>query len=482
MGVAGPHAVPAASAWNTMDITSLAIGLVTGVALGGGVVFLLARSSASAARAALEERLKSRDEELARASAEVERLAAELEGHRTRLAELDAEVVRYQERLDAEKDTVKRLGEAEERLREQFEAISSRVLRNNNESFLTLAKESLGKFQEGAQADLDKRQKAVDQLVKPISEALQKVDSKIDEVEKSRLEAYGSLTKHLTSLADTQKILRDETSNLVKALRRPNVRGRWGEIQLRNVVELAGMVEYCDFSEQETIQAEAGRLRPDLIVRLPSGRSVVVDSKAPLEHYLNALEASDEDARAAAMKAHAAGIRTHLKQLGSKGYWAQLEGTPEFVVLFLPGETFFSAALQEDPGLIEFGVDQRVILATPTTLIALLKAVAYGWRQEQLAENAREISTLGRELFERLRTMTSHFENVKKGLDRAVNAYNRTVASLETRVLPSARKFQDLGAATGAEIESLEGIEEVPRQITAPELLTTDEESPGSSG
>jgi len=453
-----------------MDTISLLSGLFIGALFGGALAYFLVRSRAAATEGSLEERLKAREEEASREREGRETVQAELSGMRDHSAGLETELARAQEHLDAEKNTVKGLEQAEERFKQQFEAISSRVLRNTNESFLTLAKESLGKFQEGAQADLAKRQTAVDQMVKPISDALKKVDQKIDEVEKSRSEAYGSLTQHLNSMSETQKLLRDETSNLVKALRRPTVRGRWGEIQLRNVVEIAGMLEYCDFTEQATLEGEEGRLRPDLIVRLPSGRSVVVDSKAPLEHYLNALEAPDDETRAASMQAHAAGIRTHLKQLGSKQYWGRLEGTPEFVVLFLPGETFFSAALEQDPRLIEFGVDHKVILATPTTLIALLKAVAYGWRQEALAENAREISRLGGELFERLRTMTGHFDGVKKGLERAVTAYNKAVASLESRVLPSARRFQELGAASGDQIGNMEGVDEVPRQISAPDL------------
>ncbi len=360
---------------------------------------------------------------------------------------------------------------ATEELKNAFSALSSEALKSNNEEFLRLARADLEKYQVEAKGDLDQRQQSIQHLVTPLRESLDQMAGQVRELEGSRQKAYGELISQVSSLMGSQKDLQVTTGNLVKALRQPIVRGRWGEIQLEKVVELAGMTGYCDFTAQETVQTDDGRLRPDLIVRLPGGKTVVVDAKAPLQAYLDAVEATDENDRNRHLQSHVRQIRDHIAKLGGKAYWEQFgDSSPEFVVLFLPGEMFFSSALQVEPGLIEEAVAKRVILANPTTLIALLKAVYFGWRQEKVAENAQRVSDLGKELYERLAILADHFGKVGGSLDNAVEAYNRAVGTLESRVLVSARRFGELGCGVNKEIQTVEPAEKQARSIQSPDL------------
>ncbi|HLY86502.1 MAG TPA: DNA recombination protein RmuC [Gaiellaceae bacterium] len=361
--------------------------------------------------------------------------------------------------------------QARESIGDTMKALAADALATNNQSFLELAKAQLEQLQQKTTQELEQRKQAVEHIVQPIQDSLQKVDGKLQQLEVARTRAYSELTVQVRELAETQNLLRSETGNLVSALRdRPNVRGRWGEIQLRRVVEMAGMLEHCDFETQVHVTTEDGRLRPDLIVKLPGSKTVVVDSKFAGQAYLESLSARHDEERAQKLRDHARQVRDHIAKLSGKSYWSQFDSAPEFVVLFIPGETFLSAALEQDPSLIEEGVNQQVILATPTTLIALLRAVAYGWRQETIAESAKAISELGRELYGRLATLTDHFAKVGRGLETAVRSYNETVGSLETRVLPSARKFRDQGISPASELTELPAVDRGVRPVTAPEL------------
>jgi len=453
---------------------------VIGLLFGSLIAWLALRSRA----AALSARLSLMEKQLAAQNADLARLQ---QAH----TDVVAAKARLESALESERKTSNEkmdlVTRASEELRNAFKAMASDALKSNNQSFLVLAQERLERFQTEARGDLESRQKAVAEMVAPVRESLNKVDTQIQQLEIERGKAYSALYTQVQSLITTQKELQSETGNLVRALRTPNVRGRWGEIQLRRVVEIAGMLSYCDFAEQETVTTDSGRLRPDLVVKLPGGKHVVVDAKTPLQAFLDAFETTDEETRRNCLTNHARQVRDHMNTLSGKKYWEQFDATPEFVVMFLPGETFFSAALEQDSGLIEHGVLNRVIPASPTTLIALLKAVAYGWNQEKLARNAQQISELGKELHDRLRNLAGHITSVGTGLDRAVESYNKAVGSLESRVLVSARKFAELGASVAEDIPQLEPIETTARALSfdwdeddaSPEPTITDERKAG---
>lgn len=361
-------------------------------------------------------------------------------------------------------DKIMLIEKLELKMSETFKALSSEALASNNGNFIHLAKAVLEKFQESAQKDLLNRQQAIEQAIQPVTKTLQQVDEKIILLEKERKSSFDVLKEKIVDLASANKELKNETSNLVKALKAPHIRGQWGEIQLKRVVEMSGMLPYCDFVEQHSLDYEDGKLRPDMLIHLPGNKRIIVDAKAPLSAYLEALESNDESVKVKKIEEHIKQVRIHIKQLSQKSYWEQVNGSIDFVILFLPGENFFSMAMENDPGLIEYGITQKVIIATPTTLIAMLKAISYGWRQESITQNAAEISKLGKELYKRLLDMFSHFSRLGKSLNSSVDSYNQTLGSLERRVMVSARKFGELNEVQ--EIAPIvDEIEKRPQQI-----------------
>jgi DNA recombination protein RmuC len=447
--------------------------LIVGAAVGGTAGWLWATSRSRAEQAArvrdLENRLATQEgggaairEQMESSRREIDRLQTDLRTITAQKADAEARASEIRASLEEQK---RLLEEAKTRLTEAFRALAADALKSSNEDFLRLAEERFKALTQAAAGELEARKTAVETLVQPLRQALEAYQQEARALEEKRLREISGVGRQLGEVALAQTALQRETANLVNALRAPQVRGRWGEIALRKTAELAGMTKYCDFDEQASVQTEGGRLRPDMIVHLPGQRDIVVDAKVALNAYLDSLEASTPELREAALVRHAQQVRMHVKRLASKEYWNQFPQAPDFVVLFIPGEVFLAAAAERDPDLLQDALSNQVLIATPTTFIGLLLTAAYGWRQEQIAENAQRISELGRQVHERLSVLVEHFAGVGRALEKSVEAYNKAVGSLETRVLPSARRFAELDPGSGRPIQGLEPIAQAPRAL-----------------
>ena len=446
--------------------------------VGAGIAWLVSSARAKASTAAAEslsQALKDQNQKLEKQLIELQGQFREMES-----AKITAET----KNTEAEKNLTAQqhlLEEAKTKLSDAFKSLAAEALAGNNAGFLTLAEEKFKALKEEASADLEQRKSSIETLLQPLTQTLTTYQKETKELEDKRLREVSAVGEQLQQLASGQLRLQTETAKLVNALRSPQVRGRWGEIALRKTAELAGMSPHCDFIEQESVNTETGRIRPDMVVKLPAGREVVVDSKVSLSAYLEALETKTDEEREAALVRHAAQVKQHVNKLASKDYWEQFKSAPEFVVLFIPNDSFLAAAAEKDPGLVEFALGKQIVIATPTTFIALLRAIAYGWRQEQVAEGAQRISALGQELSDRMGTLADHLIKVGGSLGKAVESYNAAVASLESRVLPSARKFKQLGVGSKKEIEELQVIEQQPRHPAQPDA-TPEIPDPWSTG
>lgn len=435
-------------------LVGLGIGVVVGLVVGSGL---------------WQAKVAGAKERWAGAREEAAIRAGELEASRAEVAKVGGELAAAREErahLEARLEQAERLEKDRQRLAGSFAELSAEALRRNAEQFLALADARMGEAQAAAAGELARRQQAIGELLRPVADTLAKYEESLRRLEGDRVGAYATLSEQVKHLSESNDRLERETGNLVTALRTPQTRGRWGEMQLRRVVEMAGMVAHCDFSEQVSTGGEEGRLRPDVVVHLPGGAEIVVDAKVPLDGFLRSVEAEGEEGRRAHLVAHARQLRAHVDQLAKKQYWSQFDRSPEFVVAFVPSDPLLAAAFEEDPGLIEHGMDARVLVATPTTLIALLRTVAYGWQQESLAENARVVQELGSELYGRLRVMGQHLGKVQRNLSSTVEAFNDAVGSLESRVLVTARRFPELGVVgTGSqELAELKPVAGAPRR------------------
>ncbi|MBA5874425.1 MAG: DNA recombination protein RmuC [Nitrospira sp. CR1.2] len=458
-----------------IDLTSttFAAGTVAGLGVGaliaGWWVTVRVHSHTQAQLLESRERAQRADTVAATLHERVEQQESELGQLREALTESQAGRTRAETRMEAlsrsVEDQQSLLTRARQELHESFESLSGQALKQNNEAFLNLARTSFETLQAEARGELSQRHQAIGELVKPLEESLQRYREQLQQAELARQREYGGLDQQLKFMAESHQRLQHETSNLVKALRAPAVRGRWGEMTLRRVAELAGMVMHCDFAEQDSVGTAEGLLRPDMVVYLPGDRQIVVDAKTVLAAYLDAYEAQNDQQRQAHLRRHADQVRARMDALSVKAYWAQYRQAPEFVVLFLPGEQFLGAALEQDPSLIEDGFARGVVLATPATLMALLRAVAYGWKQEQLTEHAEQAGRLGKDLYERVAVLTDHLNDIGLALRNSVGAYNKAVGSLESRVLPAARKFKELGISSEKDIALLEAAEVEPRRV-----------------
>jgi len=400
---------------------------------------------------------------LSQTEAELKTVREQLDAERTARTRAETLLAESQKKIEEER---KFLDDATQKLADSFRSLAGEALRQNNQVFLDLARQSVEAVVTRAQGDFGQGRQAVESLVVSLRQALEQYEREIKEMEKARREAYGSLTRHLEELSQAQQLLQSEARKLVSALRTPRTRGRWGEITLQRVVEMVGMSPYCDFTGQFTVDSEDGRVRPDMVVHLPNGRLIVIDAKTPLEAYLDAVEAEEEEAKSKALQRHARAVRNHMQMLGSKDYQSRFKSSLDFVVMFLPGEPYFGAAVEQDPALIEDAFDRRVLLATPVTLVALLKAVAYGWQQKQASENAEQVIEAGRQLFERVCVFAEHLSGVRRGLVGAVESFNQVVGSWQTRLVPAARRFQELGVTKNQrELKEIEDIETLPREV-----------------